>query len=182
MCHPIWALQEKWEAPPSRSARGYPSHTCAARAFCPRHRRGARRRLQILSLLFSSIPLTLAAQMNQFLTEDLQPVMDLDSTTTSHPVVQSVSHPDEITEIFDTISYNKVYANVVSCIEKGGLRSTRARGEKQKGQARCRFPSPTVGTKYIRPARLLSFQEPRQTSFPLSYMAVPRKKADQRPS
>ncbi|XP_077505245.1 uncharacterized protein LOC144115007 [Amblyomma americanum] len=45
--------------------------------------------------------------MNQFLTEDLQPVMDLDSTTTSHPVVQSVSHPDEITEIFDTISYNK---------------------------------------------------------------------------
>ncbi|KAH9361518.1 hypothetical protein HPB48_001380 [Haemaphysalis longicornis] len=47
------------------------------------------------------------AQMNQFLTEDLQPVMDLDSTTTSHPVVQSVSHPDEITEIFDTISYNK---------------------------------------------------------------------------
>ncbi|XP_064458599.1 putative aminopeptidase-2 [Ornithodoros turicata] len=45
--------------------------------------------------------------MDQFLTEDLQPVMDLDSTTTSHPVVQCVSNPDEITEIFDTISYNK---------------------------------------------------------------------------
>lgn len=45
--------------------------------------------------------------MDQFLTEDLQPVMDLDSTTTSHPVVQSVSNLDEITEIFDTISYNK---------------------------------------------------------------------------
>ncbi|XP_076317960.1 uncharacterized protein LOC143229476 isoform X3 [Tachypleus tridentatus] len=44
---------------------------------------------------------------DQFITIDLQPVMHLDATLSSHPIVQIVSHPDEITEIFDTISYSK---------------------------------------------------------------------------
>ena len=48
--------------------------------------------------------------MSQFVTEDVQPVMDLDSTMSSHPIVQPVKHPDEITEIFDDISYGKVKA------------------------------------------------------------------------
>ncbi|XP_054706486.1 uncharacterized protein LOC129216302 [Uloborus diversus] len=43
----------------------------------------------------------------QFVTEDEQPVMDRDSTMSSHPIVQPVIHPDEITEIFDDISYGK---------------------------------------------------------------------------
>nr|XP_042907730.1 uncharacterized protein LOC107439767 isoform X3 [Parasteatoda tepidariorum] len=45
--------------------------------------------------------------MSQFVSEDLQPVMNLDSTMSSHPIVQSVKHPDEITAIFDSISYKK---------------------------------------------------------------------------
>lgn len=34
-------------------------------------------------------------------------VMNLDATVNSHPIVQPVDHPDQITEIFDTISYAK---------------------------------------------------------------------------
>lgn len=34
-------------------------------------------------------------------------VLDLDSLKTSHPVSVLVGHPDEIAEIFDTISYTK---------------------------------------------------------------------------
>jgi len=33
--------------------------------------------------------------------------MALDSTINSHPIVQPVEHPDQITEIFDAISYSK---------------------------------------------------------------------------
>ena len=45
---------------------------------------------------------------SQFLTSDLHRVMDLDATVNSHPIVQSVENPDQITEIFDTITYSKV--------------------------------------------------------------------------
>ncbi len=44
---------------------------------------------------------------SQFLTADLHYVMDLDATINSHPIVQAVDHPDQITEIFDAISYSK---------------------------------------------------------------------------
>jgi len=43
----------------------------------------------------------------QFLTSDLHDVLDLDSSVSSHPIVQEVSHPDQITELFDRISYGK---------------------------------------------------------------------------
>ncbi|XP_066980516.1 glutamyl aminopeptidase-like [Macrobrachium rosenbergii] len=43
----------------------------------------------------------------QFVVDDLQRVMVLDSQLSSHPIVQAVNHPDEITEIFDSISYSK---------------------------------------------------------------------------
>ncbi|XP_066993050.2 glutamyl aminopeptidase isoform X2 [Anabrus simplex] len=47
------------------------------------------------------------AMMDQFLIDDLHPVLILDAALSSHPIVQQVGHPDEITELFDTISYNK---------------------------------------------------------------------------
>jgi len=34
-------------------------------------------------------------------------VMDLDATLNSHPIIQTVEHPDQITEIFDSIAYSK---------------------------------------------------------------------------
>ena len=34
-------------------------------------------------------------------------VSTLDATINSHPIVQNVDHPDQITEIFDSISYSK---------------------------------------------------------------------------
>ena len=46
--------------------------------------------------------------MTQILTDDVGPVFELDSKLSSHPIVATVNHPDEITEIFDSISYAKV--------------------------------------------------------------------------
>lgn len=45
--------------------------------------------------------------MEQFITEDLQSVMTTDALETSHPISIVVGHPDEISEIFDKISYQK---------------------------------------------------------------------------
>ncbi|XP_030767468.1 glutamyl aminopeptidase-like isoform X2 [Sitophilus oryzae] len=45
--------------------------------------------------------------MSQFQTSDLHPVLSLDATLSSHAIVVTVTTPDEITSIFDTISYNK---------------------------------------------------------------------------
>ncbi|XP_067128251.1 aminopeptidase N-like [Centruroides vittatus] len=47
-------------------------------------------------------------EMNQqFVVDDLQEVFELDSLKTSHPISVPVNNPDEITEIFDSISYKK---------------------------------------------------------------------------
>jgi len=54
---------------------------------------------------------------SQFLTLDLHRVLDLDATINSHPIVQEVAHPDQITEIFDTISYAKG-ASVLRMLEQ----------------------------------------------------------------
>jgi len=42
---------------------------------------------------------------SQFVSQDLTPVLKLDGKMSSHPIVQRVLHPDQITEIFDTVSY-----------------------------------------------------------------------------
>ncbi|XP_019622953.1 PREDICTED: aminopeptidase Ey-like isoform X2 [Branchiostoma belcheri] len=47
------------------------------------------------------------AMEDQFLIADLHPVFALDSLSTSHPISLPVNHPDEISQIFDTISYSK---------------------------------------------------------------------------
>ncbi|XP_043274166.1 glutamyl aminopeptidase-like [Venturia canescens] len=45
--------------------------------------------------------------MDKFLPDTLHPVLITDSKLSSHPIVQTVSNPDEITAIFDVITYNK---------------------------------------------------------------------------
>lgn len=45
--------------------------------------------------------------LDQFLIDDLHSVLTLDATLASHPIVQTVETPAQITEIFDTITYNK---------------------------------------------------------------------------
>ncbi|XP_025417554.1 glutamyl aminopeptidase-like isoform X2 [Sipha flava] len=42
-----------------------------------------------------------------FLIKSLQLVQKIDKQLSSHAIVENVSHPDQITEIFDSISYNK---------------------------------------------------------------------------
>lgn len=45
--------------------------------------------------------------IDQFVVTTLLSILDLDASLSSHPVLQEVSNPDQITEIFDTISYDK---------------------------------------------------------------------------
>ena len=51
--------------------------------------------------------------------------MDLDATLSSHPIVQPVDTPDQITSIFDAISYAKVGGE--------GMREGRERGRDERG-------------------------------------------------
>ena len=53
---------------------------------------------------------------SQFLTGDLHPVLELDATEASHPIVVDVSTPDEINAVFDTIAYSKG-ASVIRMME-----------------------------------------------------------------
>ena len=43
-----------------------------------------------------------------FVISDMKRALIPDSLVTSHPILVPVNHPDEINEIFDSISYNKV--------------------------------------------------------------------------
>jgi aminopeptidase N len=43
-----------------------------------------------------------------FVNLDMKNAFRLDALVTSHPILLPVNHPDEINEIFDSISYNKV--------------------------------------------------------------------------
>ena len=54
--------------------------------------------------------------MDHFLVNELHPVFKLDAKLNSHPIVQTVNNPDEITSIFDLISYQKV--NAIEMIKK----------------------------------------------------------------
>ena len=53
---------------------------------------------------------------SKFLTGDLHPVLELDATEASHPIVVDVSTPDEINSVFDMIAYNKG-ASVIRMME-----------------------------------------------------------------
>ena len=54
--------------------------------------------------------------MDQFTIDTMHSVLDLDSTLGSHPIVVGVETPDQITEIFDSITYNKG-ASIIRMIE-----------------------------------------------------------------
>ncbi|KAH3860698.1 hypothetical protein DPMN_023616 [Dreissena polymorpha] len=45
--------------------------------------------------------------MDQMIVDDVKPVMVTDAGVNSHPIVVDVSHPDQINEVFDAISYSK---------------------------------------------------------------------------
>lgn len=49
----------------------------------------------------------IAFQLTDFLTETLHGVMNLDATLAAHPIVQVAETPDQITELFDSITYSK---------------------------------------------------------------------------
>uniref|UniRef100_A0A182P2X3 glutamyl aminopeptidase n=1 Tax=Anopheles epiroticus TaxID=199890 RepID=A0A182P2X3_9DIPT len=52
----------------------------------------------------------------QFIIDDLHGVLNLDATLGSHPIVMPVENPNQITEIFDTITYSKG-ASVIRMLE-----------------------------------------------------------------
>ena len=47
-------------------------------------------------------------QLDQFVVDDLQPIMVTDAGAASHPIIVDVRNPDQINEVFDGISYSKV--------------------------------------------------------------------------
>lgn len=46
-------------------------------------------------------------QLTDFLTDNLHGVLNLDATLAGHPIVQVADTPDQITELFDSITYAK---------------------------------------------------------------------------
>lgn len=54
--------------------------------------------------------------LDQFLLEDLHGVLKLDATLASHPIVQTVESPNQITELFDSITYSKG-ASIIRMLE-----------------------------------------------------------------
>lgn len=54
--------------------------------------------------------------LDQFIVSDLHNVLELDATLASHPIVQTVESPAQITELFDSITYSKG-ASVIRMLE-----------------------------------------------------------------
>lgn len=44
----------------------------------------------------------------------MQPVLLTDSALNSHPIVQAVDNPDQINQLFDSVSYDKVFFFAIS--------------------------------------------------------------------
>ena len=51
---------------------------------------------------------SLSFQRDQMILDDVLPVQEDDSLMSSHPIVVTVATPDEITSVFDGISYSTV--------------------------------------------------------------------------
>lgn len=54
--------------------------------------------------------------MDEFAMDTAQPVMRTDATLASHPIVQTADSPDQITELFDSITYSKG-ASIIRMLE-----------------------------------------------------------------
>lgn len=54
--------------------------------------------------------------MDAFASDNAHSVMRTDSTLASHPIVQTADSPDQITELFDAITYNKG-ASIIRMLE-----------------------------------------------------------------
>lgn len=50
------------------------------------------------------------------MTKTLHEALSLDATLAAHPIIQTVTNPDQITEIFDTITYSKG-ASIIRMLE-----------------------------------------------------------------
>lgn len=50
----------------------------------------------------------LSFQMEQFPVDIMHKAFIIDAKLSSHPIIQNVKNPDEITSFFDEISYKKV--------------------------------------------------------------------------
>lgn len=48
----------------------------------------------------------------QFVSHDMFGAMNLDALDSSHPIEVEVGHPSEVDEIFDQISYSKVFISI----------------------------------------------------------------------
>ena len=59
---------------------------------------------------------SLSFQRDQIILDDVLPVQEDDSLISSHPIVVTVTTPDEITSVFDGISYSKV-GKIWHCFE-----------------------------------------------------------------
>ena len=55
----------------------------------------------------------LTFQEAQFVTDAMQDVLQIDGLMSSHPVYQPVNHPDQISQVFDTIAYSKVLHYII---------------------------------------------------------------------
>jgi aminopeptidase N len=55
--------------------------------------------------------------LDQFVTDEVHDVFGLDALDSSHPISVQVHHPDEINEIFDSISYAKGKLRVSNLME-----------------------------------------------------------------
>ena len=71
-------------------------------------------------------------QLEQFFLSDVAVAFSIDGLNETHPIVQTVSDPDEINELFDTISYSKVRKEG----RKGGREGRReGMGRREGGKA-----------------------------------------------
>lgn len=62
----------------------------------------------MLGVSLSSRFFSFSFKNDAFINNDMFYALTLDALVTSHPILLPVNHPDEINEIFDSITYNKV--------------------------------------------------------------------------
>src|SRR6218665_3602268 len=62
----------------------------------------------MMNLLSSASYFLPSTQMDHFLPDDLHSVLSVDSLSTSHPIHYAIQSTDDISSVFDSITYSKV--------------------------------------------------------------------------